>query len=294
MNFNTYLSNFSKTFSKELIKNINSNKSNNSNLNNALLYTLKVGGKRLRPLLVIETSKILGVNDIYAQRVALSVEFIHCYSLVHDDLPSMDDDDIRRGHPTCHKKFNEATAILVGDALQSLAFEILSDPKTHPDGNIRCKLVNELARCSGSSGMVEGQMQDLEAEGKKLNIGQIKTLQNLKTGKLFIFSSIAATILSGKEEDFYGLFKKFSENLGLAFQIKDDILDIEGSEKNLGKKVRKDSKKGKETLVNVMGIDKSKLYAKKLIQEAIDLVSIFEGKADILIKICEMIIQRSK
>ena len=294
MNFDTYLLNFSKNFTKELINIIPTSGLNTSNLKKAIVYTIKVGGKRLRPLLVMETSKILGVKKDSAIRVASSVEFIHCYSLVHDDLPSMDNDDLRRGNLTCHKRFNEATAILVGDALQSIAFEILSDLKTHKDGNVRSKLVNELAKCAGYSGMVEGQMQDLEAEKKKLKIDEIKKLQDLKTGKLFNFSCTAATILSQQEEKYYSKFQKFSKNLGLAFQIKDDILDIEGDEKKMGKKVRKDISLGKETFISLKGIEDSKKYAELLIEEAIEIISIFGKNSDILIKICRMITKRSK
>ena len=182
MNFDTYLLNFSKNFTEELINIIPTSDLNTSNLKKAIVYTIEVGGKRLRPLLVMETSKILGVKKDSAIRVASSVEFIHCYSLVHDDLPSMDNDDLRRGNLTCHKRFNEATAILVGDALQSIAFEILSDLKTHKDGNVikKSKLVNELAKCAGYSGMVEGQMQDLDTSNFFKKILLKKKLSQLK------------------------------------------------------------------------------------------------------------------
>ena len=294
MDFNKYLLKFSNNFSKELIRNIPKTDVNTSKLYEAILYTIKVGGKRLRPLILMEISKILGVQEQFAKRVASSIEYIHCYSLVHDDLPSMDDDNLRRGYPTCHKKFNEATAILVGDALQSIAFEILSNIKTHPDGNVRSKLVNELSKCAGFSGMVEGQMQDLEAEKKKLNLKEIKRLQNLKTGKLFHFSCIAATILSKKEKCYYQRFQKFALNLGLAFQIKDDILDVEGDEKSIGKKVRKDIYKGKETFLSLSGVENSKRYAESLVEESIELISVFGKKSEILIQICKMILHRSK
>ena len=294
MDFNKYLQRFSNDFSKELVRNIPKTDENTSGLYDAILYIIKVGGKRLRPLILMEISKILEVKEQFAKRVASSIEYIHCYSLVHDDLPSMDDDDKRRGFPTRHKKFNEATAILVGDALQSIAFEILSNIQTHPDGNVRSKLVNELSKCAGFNGMVEGQMQDLEAENKTLNLNEIKKLQNLKTGKLFHFSCIAATILSKTEKLYYKKFQKFGTNLGLAFQIKDDILDVEGDEKSTGKKVRKDIFKGKETFLSLHGVENSKKYAESLVEESIELVSVFGKKSEILIQICKMILHRSK
>ena len=167
-------------------------------LHDAMKYSIKVGGKRLRPLFLIEISKIFNVEKIMAFRAAAAIELIHCYSLVHDDLPAMDDDDLRRGHMTCHKKYDDATAILVGDAFQSLAFEILSDKKTHPNANVRCNLINELSKASGANGMVGGQMLDLDAEKKKLSLSEILMLQKLKTGELFRFSCIAGPILNKK------------------------------------------------------------------------------------------------
>ena len=165
-------------------------------LHDAMKYSIKVGGKRLRPLFLIEISKIFNVKKIMALRAAAAIELIHCYSLVHDDLPAMDDDDLRRGHMTCHKKYDDATAILVGDAFQSLAFEILSDKKTHPNASVRCNLINELSKASGATGMVGGQMLDLDAEKKKLSLNEILMLQKLKTGELFRFSCVAGLILS--------------------------------------------------------------------------------------------------
>ena len=215
-------------------------------------YIIDVGGKRLRPIFLTEISNLLGVKKENSFRTAASVELIHCYSLVHDDLPSMDNDDLRRGHKTCHKKFDEATAILVGDALQSLAFEILANHKTHKDSKKRIMLINELSKSAGCEGMVGGQMLDLEAEKKKLNLKEIYNLQRLKTGELFRFSCVSPCILAGKNKKIK-MFENFSSNLGLAFQIKDDLLDIEGNEKEIGKKTRKDSRKGKGTLISLLG-----------------------------------------
>ena len=168
MKITNYTEIFSNNFSKRFFEITQKYSHSKSNLSKALYYTIKVGGKRLRPLLLMEISKILDVKTSYALNTASSVELIHCYSLVHDDLPAMDDDDLRRGKPTCHKQFDEATAILVGDALQSLAYEILSEKQTHPSFEIRCKLINLLTKCSGLNGMVDGQMLDIEAEKKKI------------------------------------------------------------------------------------------------------------------------------
>tara|TARA_B100000989_G_C19533024_1_gene471389 strand:- start:14666 stop:15550 length:885 start_codon:yes stop_codon:yes gene_type:complete len=292
MKITNYTEIFSNNFSKRFFEITQKYNHSKSNLSKALYYTIKVGGKRLRPLLLMEISKILDVNTSYALNTASSVELIHCYSLVHDDLPAMDDDDLRRGKPTCHKEFDEATAILVGDALQSLAYEILSEKQTHPSFEIRCKLINLLTKCSGLNGMVDGQMLDIEAEKKKLSHNEVTELQRLKTGKLFNFSCLAPCILADSEKKYYKIFNKFSYNIGLAFQIRDDILDIEGEEDKTGKKTKKDKEMGKETFIDLMGIEGSKNYAKKLISECQDLVFCFGKKSEILKQICSLIINR--
>ena len=292
MKITDYTETFSNNFSKSFLEITQKYNTSKSNLSKALYYTIKVGGKRLRPLLLMEISKILDVKTSYALNTASSVELIHCYSLVHDDLPAMDDDDLRRGNPTCHKKFDEATAILVGDALQSLAYEILSEKQTHPSYKIRCKLINLLSKCSGANGMVDGQMLDIEAEKKKLSHNEVTELQRLKTGKLFNFSCLAPCILANSGKKYFKIFNKFSNNIGLAFQIRDDILDIEGEEDKTGKKTKKDKEMGKETFIDLMGIEGSKNYAKKLISECQDLVFCFGKKSEILKQICSLIINR--
>ena len=194
------LSSFSQKFDKELVELIPSARNSSEHLYEAMNYVIEAGGKRLRPIFLTEISKLFGVKYENALRAAASVEFIHCYSLVNDDLPAMDNDDLRRGNPTCHKMFDEATAILVGDAFQTLAFQILADKKTHNDPNKRIMLINELAKSSGCEGMVGGQMLDLEAE-KELNLKQIYNLQRLKTGELFRFSCVSPCILAGKKRN---------------------------------------------------------------------------------------------
>ena len=201
-------------------------------------------GKRLRPFLVLKTSELFGVEKERALRVAASIEMVHAYSLVHDDLPSMDNDELRRGKPTTHKKFNEAVAILTGDSLLTLSFEILSDTLTHSDANIRCELILELAKAAGALGMVGGQMMDLQAENKNLNIGVVTRIQRLKTGALISFACIAGAILGRAEKKDRFALQAYAHDIGLAFQIKDDLLDVTGKKKNLGKAVKKDKKAG--------------------------------------------------
>ena len=260
-------------------------------LHDAMKYSIKVGGKRLRPLFLIEISKIFNVKKIMAFRAAAAIELIHCYSLVHDDLPAMDDDDLRRGHMTCHKKYDDATAILVGDAFQSLAFEILSDKKTHPNANVRCNLINELSKASGATGMVGGQMLDLDAEKKKLSLSEILMLQKLKTGELFRFSCVAGPILS--EEKDLKHFEEFANNLGLAFQIKDDLLDIEGDEKQMGKKTKKDFSRGKETLISYLGKEDAKKKSEDLIKDSKEILKFYGKRANRVIDLTNFVISRN-
>ena len=260
-------------------------------LHDAMKYSIKVGGKRLRPLFLIEISKIFNVKKIMAFRAAAAIELIHCYSLVHDDLPAMDDDDLRRGHMTCHKKYDDATAILVGDAFQSLAFEILSDKKTHPNANVRCNLINELSKASGATGMVGGQMLDLDAEKKKLSLSEILMLQKLKTGELFRFSCVAGPILS--EEKDLKHFEEFANNLGLAFQIKDDLLDIEGDEKQMGKKTKKDFSRGKETLISYLGKEDAKKKSEDLIKDSKQILKFYGKRANRIIDLTNFVISRN-
>ena len=260
-------------------------------LHDAMKYSIKVGGKRLRPLFLIEISKIFNVKKIMAFRAAAAIELIHCYSLVHDDLPAMDDDDLRRGHMTCHKKYDDATAILVGDAFQSLAFEILSDKKTHPNANVRCDLINELSKASGATGMVGGQMLDLDAEKKKLSLSEILMLQKLKTGELFRFSCVAGPILSEQKDLQH--FEEFANNLGLAFQIKDDLLDVEGDEKQMGKKAKKDYSRGKETLISYLGKEDAKKKSEDLINDSKQILKFYGKRANRIIDLTNFVISRN-
>ena len=219
---------------------------------------------------------------------------VHAYSLVHDDLPSMDNDELRRGKPTTHKKFNEAVAILTGDSLLTLSFEILSDTLTHSDANIRCELILELAKAAGALGMVGGQMMDLQAENKNLNIGVVTRIQRLKTGALISFACISGAILGRAEKKDRFALQAYAHDIGLAFQIKDDLLDVTGKKKNLGKAVKKDKKAGKKNFVSILGKERAQKQAELLANQALKHLKSFDSKADILREVARFIVERKK
>jgi farnesyl diphosphate synthase len=258
----------------------------------AMRYATLGGGKRLRPFLVIEGARLFGVPLEHAARAGAAVELVHCYSLVHDDLPAMDDDDLRRGRPTCHIQFDEATAILAGDALLTLAFEVLADPATHPDAAVRVALVAALARAAGAVGMVGGQMFDLEAEKRPLNLEEIKRLQGMKTGALFAFSCEAGAILGRASKNHRQALLDYAQDLGLAFQIADDLLDAEGTEAEVGKKVGKDAALGKATFVSLLGIENARKEAQLLVQHAVSCLDIFKEKAEPLAELARFVVAR--
>lgn len=259
----------------------------------AMRYAALSGGKRLRPFLTICTSRLFGVSMDAALHAAAAIEMVHTYSLVHDDLPAMDDDDLRRGKPSCHKQFDEATAILAGDGLLTMAFEIMADRRVHPDASVRCEMIRSLAAASGYMGMVGGQMMDLEAENKNLTIEQITRLQRLKTGELFSISCEAGAILGKAPIKMRHLLKAYANDIGLAFQITDDLLDAEGSRKETGKAVNKDKLAGKATMVSAMGIDRAREHAQFLVQQAISHLEGFDRKASHLRALAEFVITRS-
>ncbi len=226
------------------------------------------GGKRLRPFLAIGAADMFGCPRERSIRTGCAVEMIHCYSLIHDDLPAMDDSDLRRGRPSVHKAFDEATAILAGDALLTQAFEILAEPATHPDGNVRCRLALELAKASGKEGMVGGQMIDIYAEQKKFDLGGIEELQRLKTGAIIRFSAMSGGIVGGASEDEIEALRLYAEDLGLAFQIVDDLLDAYGDAEALGKPVGQDADMDKATFVKLLGAEGARDKAKALVERA--------------------------
>ena len=258
----------------------------------AMRYTTLGGGKRLRPFLVTQSASLFGVAEMNALRTGAALELIHCYSLVHDDLPAMDDDDLRRGKPTVHVAYDEATAILVGDALLTLAFEVVAQPETHDDATVRIKLVEMLARASGARGMVGGQMIDLEAEKKDLDLKEITLLQQLKTGALIGYGCEAGAILGDASIEQRQALNSYASDLGLAFQIADDLLDVEGSVEETGKAVGKDEDAGKETFVSLLGVDGARNEAKRIADRAVSQLSIFDAKADLLRATAEFVVVR--
>ena len=259
----------------------------------AMRYAVMAGGKRLRPFLVLETAALFGVPRERALRVACAIECLHTYSLVHDDLPAMDDDDLRRGRPTTHKQFDEATAILAGDALLTIAFEILADEATHPDGAVRAQLVVDLARAGGHEGMIGGQMMDIEAPNHSFGADQVIELQRRKTGALFEFSCQAgARLAQASPQDFKNLHA-YAQALGLAFQIADDLIDVTGTVEAAGKAVGKDQEAGKATLVSIYGVDGARAEVEKLAGAARKAVAGYGAKGEHLAGLPAFLLDRA-
>lgn len=251
------------------------------------------GGKRLRGFLAMETARLFDVDPAHALRAGAAVECLHAYSLVHDDMPCMDDDALRRGQPTVHVKWDEATAVLVGDALQTLAFEILAHPDTHPDGAVRAQLCLTLARASGAEGMVLGQAQDIAAEtaSAPLTLEQITELQSNKTGALLVWPCEAGAILGGADP---APLVEYARALGLAFQIADDVLDVEGDAALAGKALQKDADAGKATFVSLLGLEAAKARAQSLIDEACAALQPYGPRADTLRDIARYVVTRDR
>lgn len=252
------------------------------------------GGKRLRPLLVVASASIFNVARSYAVRAGTAVEAIHVYSLVHDDLPCMDDDDMRRGKPTVHKAFDEATAVLAGDSLHALAFEILADPATHPDPFTRGEMIATLATASGPDGMAGGQMMDLEAEKSNFDLPTVTRLQALKTGALIAASVEIGAILGHVAPEGRTHLRGYARDIGLAFQIVDDIMDVEGDEALAGKALGKDADAGKATFVSLMGLDRAKQQAEMLVEQAISHLASYGHEADLLRAIARYVLERDR
>ena len=265
----------------------------------AMRYSSLGGGKRFRPFLVVETAALFHVDGHRALMVGAALELIHCYSLVHDDLPAMDDDDLRRGRPTAHKAFDEATAILAGDAHLTLAFDILARPETHPDAGVRIALVSALARASGLGGMVGGQILDLGAEGRfyggtpqRLSEVEIRTLQGMKTGALLRFACLAGAILGKASVEQRAALERYGAIIGEAFQIADDVLDVEGDSATVGKAIGKDAAANKATLVEILGIPKAKARLKALVDEAEKTLAGFGDTASVLKSAARFVAER--
>jgi len=258
----------------------------------AMRYSALAPGKRLRPLLVLASARLFGVARRSALQVAAAIEMVHAYSLIHDDLPAMDDSDLRRGRPTCHKEFDEATAVLAGDALLTMAFEVLAHPDTHGDSAVRCELVAALAAAAGAAGMVGGQMIDLIAEKQALNIGAITRLQRMKTGALIAFSCEAGAVLAKAASEQRTALRGYAHDLGLAFQIADDLLDVEGSAAETGKPVGADAAAGKVTFVSILGAERARAQAELLIDQAVAHLDLFEQRAELLRQVARFVVNR--
>ena len=259
----------------------------------AMRYSALAPGKRLRPLLVLAGARLFGVARGSALQVAAAIEMVHAYSLIHDDLPAMDNSDLRRGRPTCHKEFDDATAVLAGDGLLTMAFEVLAHPDTHGDPAVRCGLVAALARAAGGAGMVGGQMIDLIAERQTLDIGAITRLQRMKTGALIAFACEAGAILAKAVGEPRMALHGYAHDLGLAFQIADDLLDVEGSATETGKPVGADAAAGKATFVSILGVERARAQAGLLVDQAVAHLDLFEQKADLLRQVARFVINRS-
>jgi farnesyl diphosphate synthase len=258
----------------------------------AMRYAALAPGKRMRPFLVLASGRLFGVALRCALQVAAAVEMVHAYSLVHDDLPAMDDSDLRRGRPTCHKEFDEATAVLAGDGLLTAAFEVLADPDTHGDPAVRCELIAALTGAAGAAGMVGGQMIDLIAERQTLDIGAITRLQRMKTGALIAFSCEAGAILAKAPSELRFALRGYAHDLGLAYQIADDLLDVEGSASEIGKPVGADAAAGKATFVSILGAERARAQAELLIHQAIAHLDLFEQRAELLREAARFVITR--
>ena len=263
----------------------------------AMNYSVSAGGKRLRPMLMQETYRLFGGSGRVIEPFMAAIEMIHTYSLVHDDLPAMDNDDLRRGKPTCHKQYDEATAILAGDGLLTYAFEVLSSQKTAANTSVRCELISALAKGAGAfDGMIAGQMLDLYAEklpadtdGEKL----IKHIEEMKTGRLISYACEAGAILGGADTQQRQALAAYARGIGIAFQIADDILDVEGEQELVGKTLNKDVNQGKVTFVTLYGLENARQIAKQLIEQAKEALSIFGSKAENLKALAQYIIDRN-
>ncbi len=261
-------------------------------LYDAIRYASLSPGKRLRPFLVLESANLFHVSEDRALRVAAVVEMVHCYSLIHDDLPAMDNSPLRRGQPAVHVAFDEATAILAGDGLLTYAFQLLADEETHGDGNVRAELVRDLAIAAGPHGMVGGQMLDILGEGQPLDATQITRMQRLKTGMIMAFACQAGAVLGKASDSARQALSAYAQNLGLAFQLTDDLLDVEGREVDMGKKTDQDRKAAKATLVSIMGLERARQQANVLAEQAISNLSYFDSGADNLKDLARHIVTR--
>jgi len=258
----------------------------------AMRYAALGGGKRLRPFLVLETARMLGGDVEQAMTVGCALECLHVYSLIHDDLPCMDDDDLRRGKPTVHKKYDEAIAVLAGDGLLTHAFELLASESAHPDPSIRARLVLELARAGGTNGMIGGQVVDITVAENERDTALITQLQAMKTGALIRYAAKAGGLISGAQPHDLAALDRYADALGLAFQIRDDILDVEGDAALVGKAVGKDADLGKATFVSLLGLDGAKEKARQLGETARAALAPYGEKGQALVGTVDFVLER--
>ena len=263
-----------------------------SRLISAMRYATLGGGKRLRAFMTLQTGALFGVDRTALTRAASAIECLHAYSLVHDDLPCMDNDDLRRGKPTLHREYDEATAVLAGDALQSLAFQLMSAVEIHADPFVRAELVQRLAIAAGHAGMVGGQMIDIDSEGKQVSLDTITRLQRLKTGALIVFACEAGAILGRAGQPQRQAIIGYGQDIGLAFQIADDLLDVEGDAATMGKAAAKDEAAGKASFVGVLGIERARAQAEILAGQAVAHLESFDARADNLRALASLVVQR--
>ena len=268
-------------------------KQDSSNLIFPMKYGILDGGKKIRSSIILNTARIFKLNFNQVINICAAVECIHSYSLIHDDLPCMDNDKLRRGKPSTHIKFGESTAILAGNSLLTLAFEIISDKKFNIKSNIKVELIKKLSECVGHTGIAGGQFLDLNYEKKKIGPSKIIDMQKKKTGKLFKFCCLAPAIISGKKNKIKKDMSFIGEELGFLFQIADDLLDIKGSKKNVGKPVKKDKKKGKSTIIKLLGYKKTLEFALMRKKTIINKLNKYGVKSNKLIKITNFILDRS-
>lgn len=294
----TQLTEFSNLFNAELNNIFPLPQGPEKRVVEAMAYSVQNGGKRLRPFLVSETAKLFNADTRQALHVGIALELLHTYSLIHDDLPAMDNDDLRRGKPTCHKQFDEATAILAGDGLLTYAFELCSRKDVHPDARIRCQLIQLLAKNAGAfTGMIAGQMLDISAEKFDLDLSAdilINQIEQMKTGRLIRFAVEAGSILGNASIEQHNALMVYARKIGQTFQISDDILDVEGDQSLVGKTLHKDGSQNKLTFVSLYGLEKAKEIAHQLTQEAQTALTIFGSRAQTLSELAQFILDRKK
>jgi geranylgeranyl diphosphate synthase type II len=291
----TYLVSMRKQINAALVMMLDS-AANSSQISKAMKYSLMADGKRLRPILCLAATDAVGGKSENTIRAACALEMIHTYSLIHDDLPAMDNDDLRRGRPTCHLAFNEATAILAGDGLLTLAFQILSTNNfTNENQALKwLRVLHHIASAAGYEGMIEGQMRDIASEGKQLEIEALEKMHALKTGALIEASIHTGAVLGGGSQKQIERLRIYAKNIGLAFQVVDDILDVEGDPAVMGKSVGTDQTRSKNTYPALMGINESRAFARKLVNNALQELNNFDNKSDPLRAIAQYIIDRER